>query len=70
MKARAGPCGSYDNPSYVLKKKEFRRNKCVYGGFHALSKNLTFEESVTANDCSIYRDEREGGFFAEKIRNS
>ena len=35
--------------------------------FLAFFKNLTFEECVAANDCSINSDEGEGFLFAKKI---
>ena len=52
----------------LQKKKEFSKNESVYRGFLALSNNLTFEECLAANHCSIDRDDGEGVFFAEKIR--
>ena len=36
----------------------------------SLFENLTFEECVAANDCSLNSDDGEGFFFAKKIQAS
>ena len=56
-----------------LEEKESNSNECVYCGnlvLFVLFKNLTFEECVAANDCSINNNEGKRLFFAKKIRAS
>ena len=49
----------------VSRKKDLNRNECGDRGcLLALFKNLTFEEWVAENNCSINSDEGEGLLFA------